>query len=1371
MKKFVCTLLVLLTLIGAAVAQSDPVSVLVNHRGQDLFLNGINLAWINFGRDLQSFDEVRFVAALDELADARGNTLRWWLHTNGSTSPLYGEDGRVIGLGESDIRNLQRAAALAYERGILLMPTLWSHDMLNEQGNVPTAANKLMIEDPAYTQAYIEHALIPLVEGLRGYPGIVAWEIFNEPEGTTREYGWTDQRTDMRSIQQFVNLLAGAIHRADPDALVTNGSWNMRVLTDLAPFTNYYRDDRLIEAGGDADGTLDFYSVHYYPEHFDESTSPFHNPYAHWQLDKPLVVGEFPAKAIMDLGMGFLPRTRLRNSIESYSYLIENGYAGALAWTFYNSPHGSMLDARAGIRWMDRLAPDSVLLVNIGEIDRIPVLQQPVENAIVNNDVPAIENYADLTQIFSDAEDGSALSYALVSNSQPDLVAVSIAEDGKLSLSFPSGMTGTAVVAVSASDSASNSSQTTFSVQVVDPNRGNVALGKLATASTEENSGHLADYAVDGLMTTRWSTEYTDGQWLDVDLGAVFTISQVVLKWEAAFGDQYQIQVWDGSAWQTVFEEITGDGDVDDITLAQPVDTRFVRMNGIRRGEEWGFSLWEFEIYGVAAEVADAALETLPESFVALANAPQEETSAPAEIVVSEETLLNSFEQDIEGWKVADYWSGGTGLTVSSEQATAGAQSLQLDATLSGTAWQEAGAFYTLPAAADWSAFTQLAVDIYLPEGATDFIAQIFIKTGSDWTWANTPDTGLTAGGWTTLVADLSTMGDLTQVREYGIKVGTSVTAFSGGILVDNVRLQQVSAQATSAEPAPIAEATVNAISSVSALTETVGRYERYEAAIDLDAAFSNPYDPLEIRVEAQFTAPSGTVLTVPAFYYRDFTYNGSRVSATDDVSWRVRFTPQEVGDYSYTVSATAANGTVSSEPVTFTVSESDRRGFVRVDARNPRYFAFDDGSPYFPIGLNMAWSTGNTIGDYETWLDELQASGGNFIRVWMAPWNMTIEWIDTGLGNYERRQFRAYELDRVIELAAERDIYIMLTLLNHGQFNTSVNPEWDQNPYNAANGGPCDTPQCFATDPEAIRYWEQRVRYIVARWGYSPNIMTWEWWNEINWTPLAGEPILAPWMERNSALIRELDPYDHLLTHSGSPVAAAGVWEPLDFTQDHFYDRDDFPRTFLNANEEWQEAYPEKPFLAGEFGRASEALSYDLEGLELHLGIWSAPMTGAAGTAMTWWWDTYVHPNDLWERLFKGVSTFFAGEDLAAYRWQRPEAEFAERTRARIFGLQSADAALLWIVSRDYSTQYLESAYLANLRNKVEDPFDIEFPLVEPAPLLLSTMQAGDYSVAIYDPLSGEILSTQTVSAVEGVLTLTLPAFERDLALKIRAQ
>ncbi|MET0424906.1 MAG: ThuA domain-containing protein [Actinoplanes sp.] len=127
---------------------------------------------------------------------------------------------------------------------------------------------------------------------------------------------------------------------------------------------------------------------------------------------------------------------------------------------------------------------------------------------------------------------------------------------------------------------------------------GNLALNKPATASSVETSAYPASAAVDASATTRWSSAFSDPQWIRVDLGSVRPISRVKLLWEAAYGRDYQIQTSpDGAAWTTLRTVTGGNGGEDDHP-GLSASTRYVRILGTARGTPWGYSLYSFEVHG-----------------------------------------------------------------------------------------------------------------------------------------------------------------------------------------------------------------------------------------------------------------------------------------------------------------------------------------------------------------------------------------------------------------------------------------------------------------------------------------------------------------------------------------------------------------------------------------------------------------------------------------------------------------------------------------------------------------------------------------------------------------------------------------------------
>jgi hypothetical protein len=125
----------------------------------------------------------------------------------------------------------------------------------------------------------------------------------------------------------------------------------------------------------------------------------------------------------------------------------------------------------------------------------------------------------------------------------------------------------------------------------------NLAVNKSATSSSIEGAGTPASAAVDGNTGTRWSSQFSDPQWLQVDLGSTQSICEVVLNWETAAGRAYQIQTsTDGSTWTSIYSTTTGAGGTE--TLNVSGSGRYIRMYGTARTTGYGYSLWEFSVYG-----------------------------------------------------------------------------------------------------------------------------------------------------------------------------------------------------------------------------------------------------------------------------------------------------------------------------------------------------------------------------------------------------------------------------------------------------------------------------------------------------------------------------------------------------------------------------------------------------------------------------------------------------------------------------------------------------------------------------------------------------------------------------------------------------
>jgi hypothetical protein len=542
---------------------------------------------------------------------------------------------------------------------------------------------------------------------------------------------------------------------------------------------------------------------------------------------------------------------------------------------------------------------------------------------------------------------------------------------------------------------------------------------------------------------------------------------------------------------------------------------------------------------------------------------------------------------------------------------------------------------------------------------------------------------------------------------------------------------------------------------------EQVAQWSRFEASYSPTRTPENPFDPAEIDVRAAFVDPSGAHHETIAFWYQDYDRElvdgRERLTPKGEPSFRVRFTPTEPGRWRWRwVIRTDAGGHTDAQPwQELDVTGARDHGFLRVSEHDPRALAFDDGASYFAVGENTGWYDERGTYAYDDWFGALAEQGANFGRVWMASWAFGIEWDDTGLGDYTKRLDRAWQLDRVLEEAARRDIYVMVALLNHGAFSTTFNSEWAGNPYNVANGGPLTSPSEFFTNATARELFAQRLRYVVARFGWSTHLLAWEFWNEVDLTDGYDSAAVTAWHADMAERVRALDPFDHLVTTSHAIFGSdAAVWRDggLDFTQLHFYADSlpmfaNVPQTVANFTRD-RLTQTSTPVLFGEIGVDSrgpaETMANDPQGIGVHDGLWAGVVSGGVGTAMPWWWDNVIAVEpERYYPMFGSVARFVDGVQWDREGFAPFTAGVEGGTRTVVpYGLQGDETLVLWLK---------DDAFQWNAPQEVD--------------ISGATLRAvGSWCGRWYDTWAGEWLDEVTFDG-----TVAVPTFRRDLALRAR--
>jgi hypothetical protein len=407
-------------------------------------------------------------------------------------------------------------------------------------------------------------------------------------------------------------------------------------------------------------------------------------------------------------------------------------------------------------------------------------------------------------------------------------------------------------------------------------------------------------------------------------------------------------------------------------------------------------------------------------------------------------------------------------------------------------------------------------------------------------------------------------------------------------------------------------------------------QYEKMEWNIAVSEQFAQPYNQRAVSLDLLLMAPDGQPVAVPGYFERN-EGSGSR--------WKVRFAPQQLGTYRGTVQLTR-RGQATPEQVSagrFVVSRGRKPGFLH---KNDLYtFRFDNGQLFRGIGENVAWESRSFEDQkftYEYLLPTLSRNGANFFRTWMCYWNLPLEWQKVSSTKRYTSSPDYFNpgairrMDQLMQLTDSLWLYCMLTLDWHGHLMEAGG--WRNSPYNRLNGGPAATPTEFFTLPAAQQKYKDKLRYVVARWGYSTSIAAWEFFNEVdNAVFTQQDSLLIPhaavalWHAEMSRYLKDIDPYQHLVTTSISHRDILGMNSIpyIDFNQKHIY----------KHTEKIPAIYPDyiqnfgKPYVVGEFGfrweDANPTYATDFN-YDYRRGLWYGLFSPTPVLPMTWWWELF---------------------------------------------------------------------------------------------------------------------------------------------------
>lgn len=522
----------------------------------------------------------------------------------------------------------------------------------------------------------------------------------------------------------------------------------------------------------------------------------------------------------------------------------------------------------------------------------------------------------------------------------------------------------------------------------------------------------------------------------------------------------------------------------------------------------------------------------------------------------------------------------------------------------------------------------------------------------------------------------------------------------------------------------------------------------KIELDFQVKASYSNPFDPNQVMVDAVVIFPGAVdSIVVPCFYYeRAYYEKGNWLVDTTIKTWRLRFIVEKAGTYQVKLKYTGPVSQYVDDPYEVIVAAGTEKGIVKNDQKNNQYYRHSTGEPFYPLGINIGWAS---IENYSKIVNNISANHANFFRYWHTPFaRQTLEWSTNsfynGLGKYSQKA--AAMTDSLLILGKELDVYMQLVIFQHGPFSETVNAMWDENPYNTANGGFVAKAEDFFSNDSCKVYTKKLLRYIVARWGYSPNIFAWEFFNEVQFTgnhpnqSAQWFPNVQRWHSEMGRYIESIDAFDHIMTTSAEhdQLYKLDTIKSIDVLQYHLYNT-----SLLEEQKKLDCQFLkglQHAVINGEYGEDVNTANVPLK--KQQISLWNSIMTEVPH--IMWLWDNYGKTE--WGKLFYYPGEFLKDEDFSADGVHTPLEFSALMDSKQLNYTALAGDSNFYGVVYDEAGGTIEGAVIDNL-----------------------VVPFGNYDISYYLSSNDEIVLVEDVPLIRALNKIHLPATTNDIAFKIK--